>query len=260
MTILYFLVGLVASIIGAIAGLGGGIIIKPVLDFLGHYDVTTIGVLSSSTVLSMAIVSLINAFRSGSKVKLKIGITLAVGSIVGGLIGNFIFEILIDSMKNKDFVTVIQAGILAILMTSIFILDHKRKNMRTANLENIFLIFMAGIGLGGIASFLGIGGGPLNIPILMLAFSMTAKEAALNSIFIIFFSQVSSLLLTATTTGFSPFNLEMLWVMIVGGALGGWIGRMISRKMDDAHVVKLFHILLLVVLILNIYNMINYLI
>lgn len=260
MTILYFLVGVVASIIGAIAGLGGGIIIKPVLDFLGHYDVTTIGVLSSSTVLSMAIVSLINAFRAGSKVKLKIGITLAVGSIVGGLIGHFIFEILIDSMKNKDFVTVIQAGILAILMISIFILDHKRKNMRTANLENIFLIFMAGIGLGGIASFLGIGGGPLNIPILMLAFSMTAKEAALNSIFIIFFSQVSSLLLTATTTGFSPFNLEMLWGMIVGGALGGWIGRMISRKMDDAHVVKLFHILLLVVLILNVYNMINYLI
>lgn len=258
MVVLYFLVGLVASIIGAIAGLGGGILIKPILDFLGHYDVATIAVLSSATVLSMAVISLLSSFQVRGKINIKLSTILAIGSIVGGLAGNFIFDLLMNAVKNSDIVTVIQAGILAALM--IFILLLNRFKNRTFNLKNIFLIFLAGILLGGLASFLGIGGGPLNVPILMIVFSMRAKEAALNSIFIIFFSQISSLLLTATTSGFSPFNLEMLWYMIIGGALGGWIGRWISRKIEDVHVVKLFHFVLIIVLIINIYNMVSYII
>ncbi|HLQ75126.1 MAG TPA: sulfite exporter TauE/SafE family protein, partial [Alloiococcus sp.] len=56
--LIYFAVGLIATIFGALAGLGGGVIIKPVLDLLGDYDVGTISVLSAATVFSMSVVSL----------------------------------------------------------------------------------------------------------------------------------------------------------------------------------------------------------
>ncbi|MFK4998842.1 TSUP family transporter [Bacillus sp. N9] len=88
-TIIYFLVGLLASTIGAIAGLGGGIIIKPVLDGIGTYDVATIGILSAATVFAMACVSLLKAARSGVKVNGKVSYLLAIGSISGGIIGKF---------------------------------------------------------------------------------------------------------------------------------------------------------------------------
>ena len=42
-----------ASIVGAICGIGGGVIIKPVLDSFGVLDVTAISFLSGCTVLSM---------------------------------------------------------------------------------------------------------------------------------------------------------------------------------------------------------------
>ncbi|GAA4063640.1 hypothetical protein [Amphibacillus indicireducens] len=54
----YFIISLLASIIGAIAGIGGGVFIKPILDFLGDYPLATIGILSSTTVLTMSVVSL----------------------------------------------------------------------------------------------------------------------------------------------------------------------------------------------------------
>src|SRR5699024_10800605 len=54
----YFLIGLLTSVIGAISGLGGGVFIKPILDFFGHYPITTIGVLSSTSVFTMSAVSL----------------------------------------------------------------------------------------------------------------------------------------------------------------------------------------------------------
>ncbi|MBQ8765208.1 MAG: sulfite exporter TauE/SafE family protein, partial [Clostridia bacterium] len=57
--IIYFLLALFATTIGSLTGMGGGVIIKPLMDVLGDFDVQTIGVISSITVFSMAIVSVI---------------------------------------------------------------------------------------------------------------------------------------------------------------------------------------------------------
>lgn len=48
-----------ASIVGAICGIGGGVIIKPVLDSFGVLDVTAISFLSGCTVLSMTTYSVL---------------------------------------------------------------------------------------------------------------------------------------------------------------------------------------------------------
>lgn len=48
-----------ASVIGAICGIGGGVIIKPVLDSVGILDVTAISFLSGCTVLSMTTYSVL---------------------------------------------------------------------------------------------------------------------------------------------------------------------------------------------------------
>ena len=49
-----FLVCFFASVVGAICGIGGGVIIKPALDAFHIMDVSTISFLSGCTVLSMS--------------------------------------------------------------------------------------------------------------------------------------------------------------------------------------------------------------
>ena len=61
MDILFLIVSFGASIIGAICGIGGGIIIKPLLDLSGLASLSTIGFFSCCTVFSM---SLYNVSRS----------------------------------------------------------------------------------------------------------------------------------------------------------------------------------------------------
>ena len=51
---LFLAVSLLASVAGAICGIGGGVIIKPVLDLFGLASVSTISFLSGCTVLSMS--------------------------------------------------------------------------------------------------------------------------------------------------------------------------------------------------------------
>ncbi|CAM4101547.1 sulfite exporter TauE/SafE family protein [Lederbergia lenta] len=256
-SIIYFFVGLLASIVGSIAGLGGGVIIKPALDFLGDYDVAAIGVLSAATVFAMACVSLLNAAHSGIKIKGKVSIILAAGSIVGGFIGKIIFNYLVSSIVNHELITTIQSGMLACLMFIIYLSVKNIERIRTYQLKNIALIFIIGFGLGTLASFLGIGGGPLNVAVLALAFSMTAKESAINSIFIIFFSQLSSLAITGITGGFSTIDLSILGLMVAGGVIGGLIGAVLSVKFNNVQVEKIFNLTLMGILVLNIYNFIE---
>ena len=84
--LLIFLICFLASVIGAICGIGGGVIIKPVLDAFGIMDVATISFLSGCTVLSMSTYSVIKNKLSGeSHVEQKNGLPLALGAAAGGL-------------------------------------------------------------------------------------------------------------------------------------------------------------------------------
>jgi uncharacterized membrane protein YfcA len=246
-----------ASIFGALAGLGGGIIIKPVLDFFGHYEVTTIGILSASTVFSMACVSLLTSINSDVKIHLKTSFLIAVGSSTGGVTGKLLFNYIVHIVGVSDIITVIQDGVIAILMVAIlFLVKNKEKTIY--NIKSQFITLLIGFILGVIAAFLGIGGGPFNVAILALLFSMGAKEAELNSIFIIFFSQLSSLLYTTFTTGFSELDLTMLPYMIVGGMLGGFLGSLFSKRVNSQFVEKVFKIGIIVIIFINLYNIGRY--
>ena len=88
MYILFFLISFFASIVGAICGIGGGIIIKPVMDAFGVLDVSVINFLSGCTVLSMTTYSVCKSFvAKDSSVNMKTGTPLAIGAAIGGLIG-----------------------------------------------------------------------------------------------------------------------------------------------------------------------------
>ena len=83
--VLYFLVCLIATTVGAISGVGGGVVIKPVFDAVAGMSVSQVSFLSGCTVLAMTIVSLLRS--RGEKIELKRGTLLAVGGAVGGLLG-----------------------------------------------------------------------------------------------------------------------------------------------------------------------------
>src|SRR5699024_2250124 len=98
--IIYSLTGLIATMFGSMAGLGGGIIIIPVLDVLGDYDVECIAVLSASTVFAMACVSHITSAKSDVKINVKSSLTIAIGSIIGGLVGKLSLGYIIDMFDD----------------------------------------------------------------------------------------------------------------------------------------------------------------
>ena len=252
MIVLYFAIALLATIFGSLVGLGGGVVIKPVLDAIGTYDLATIGILSSFTVLSMAIISTGKQIKKGFKVTHHM-LIVALGSILGGAIGSALFTKFLITINNEGLATAIQEFILAILLTLVLFKEKFPKY----HLKNSVVLFFIGLILGTVASFLGIGGGPINVMILVLLLNMDVKKAATTSVLIILLSQFTKLLLIAIGSGFSQYDLSMLYVMIPGGILGGILGAHFNHKLSHDIVHKIFNIAILMLVFLNLYNVIN---
>ena len=254
-SLLFALVSFGASIVGAICGIGGGVIIKPTLDMFGWASVSTISFLSGCTVLSMSFYNVSKSLLAGEKsVDLKLGTPLAIGAAVGGIVGKQMFTSIKAMFANPNTVGAVQAACLALITLGTFLYTLKKDKIKTRQVTNLFVCLLIGLVLGIFSSFLGIGGGPINLVVLFYFFSMDTKTAAANSLYIILFSQLTSLFATLVTHTVPEFTLITLVLMVLGGVLGGMTGRGINKKLDNAAVDKLFNILMLIIIFISLYN------
>ena len=95
-----FLICLIATTAGGISGVGGGVIIKPVMDATSGLPVATISFLSGCTVLAMSFTSMVRSRSGEIKVEKRRGTPLALGAAVGGILGKELFEIVLQSGGN----------------------------------------------------------------------------------------------------------------------------------------------------------------
>lgn len=253
---LYFLIGIFASIVGTITGLGAGVIVKPILDYFQHYDLATINFLSSVTVLVMSGISLLVAKRGMAKVNKTNSTYIAIGSVIGGLMGKDLFGRLTQNGIDTDVLGTIQSILLLVIFVLILYFVKHQKDFKTYDLQNKMLIIAVGFSLGLIGSFLGIGGGPLNMVVLSWLFSMDMKNAAVNSLFIIVFSQSSAILLVLFTADMSTYKLVMLPVMVIGGVLGGLIGSRSADLLNNKRIQLLFNGTLIFIISITLFTIV----
>lgn len=253
--VLYFVVSFLASIVGAICGIGGGVVIKPTLDMLKLASVSTISFLSGCTVLSMSFYSVVKSAFSGERqVNMRTGTPTAIGAALGGIIGKELFSYVRGMFENQNAVGAVQALCLSIITSGTLIYTLKKAKIRTRNVEGSAACAGIGLALGIMSSFLGIGGGPINLVVLFYFFSMDTKTAAANSLYIIFFSQLTSVLSTVITGSVPEFEWVALVLMVAGGIGGGIVGRFFNRKMNERAVDKLFICLMFVIVFISVYN------
>lgn len=250
--IVYFFVIIIANSIGAVSGMGGGVIIKPIFDFIGADSVTSITFYSAIAVLTMSIVSTFRQFKSGIELELKIIGWLSAGAVVGGIIGNATFEYLLGLFVDEKDLQFLQ--IVLTVLTLLFAYFYSKFNWKNFSFKNYIIYLLCGLFLGFLASLLGIGGGPINVSFLMLLFAMPIKKATVYSIAIIFFSQLSKIVTIAIAVGFERYNLTMLFFIIPAAILGGLVGAKLSNLFSQKVVTVVFQSVILLVLVINIVN------
>lgn len=254
---IYSVIVLCATMIGAITGLGGGIIIKPAFDFVGMDTTSMISVYSTVAVFTMCLVSIYKRSRLGFHVHKNIALGLAFGSIVGGKIGDAVFLWTVEKV-DSSLVSASQSIILFLLLGGIILFTLNKGKINTLEVSNLFAIVTIGLLVGIISVYLGIGGGPLNIALLVYFFSMKAKDAAAYSILMIFFAQIIKM--GTVIRDFEKYNNVSLVILAIAifAVLGGWIGTKIQSKLSHEAVEKMYLGLMVVLLLMNAINIFKF--
>ena len=259
MPILYFLISFISSIIAAISGIGGGIIIRSVLDTTHALSISTISFLSVCTLLAMSTISVIRNSKNNNLLDIKMSTLLGVGAVIGGLLGRKLFENVLHFFPSENIVGAIQSTCLFLITAGVLVYFQIKHKIHSRKINNPFFMIFIGVLLGMISAFLGIGGGPLNVAILYFFFSMEGKTAALNSLYIIMISQISSFTSMLVGHTIPDFNPAILIAMVSGGVIGALAGYQINLHIKNNHVEAVFSAVLLFIAGINVWNFIVYL-
>jgi len=249
--IIYFFVTLIVISIGAIAGISGGVVLRPIFDAIDYHDPLSIAFYMGVAVLTMSVSSTIKQITMGTKINLQKVFALATGAFVGGILGQLIMDAILYQVGEGE-LQIIQ-GILSIV-SLIFVFIFTRENGKTRDFKSMFWYILIGLGLGTFATLLAIGGGPINVIVFVIFFGITLKEATVYSITTIFFAQVARLGAIGLEHGFSGFGLSTLFFIIPAAIIGGIIGGRMNVILSETSVMRVFKFVVMGTILLNTYN------
>lgn len=259
MDVLFFFIAAGASVIGGICGIGGGVLMKPLIDLLGLADVGTASFLSSCSVFVMSLYNVSRSFLERSHIiEVRTTLPLAVGAAAGGILGNRAFSTICSALSLRT-AGIMQSVSLLMLTAATLVYTVKKMRIHTIHVRGTGGCVMIGVSLGCLSSFLGIGGGPFNLAVLHYFFSMGTKAAAANSLFIILLSQSASLARTFLNGPVPSASPSTVCLMVLGGILGGMIGRKCNKRMQAAAVDRLFIGLQIVIMLICVWNTLGFL-
>lgn len=250
--IIYGLIIITANTIGAISGMGGGVLIKPILDIVNYHSVAEIAFYSSLAVFTMSISSTIKQLKNGLEIKWINALSLSFGALLGGYLGQVLLELSLQFFSSDNQVKKIQNIIL--IFSLLLILLISRVNIHL-NKKSHFLYFFSGLFLGIISIFLAIGGGPINVILLYSLFPLSLTQATSYSIISIFFSQFSKLISLTVSGELLSFDFSFIYVIIPAAIFGGILGASLSKKISEKYLMIFFNLVVLAVILINLFSL-----
>ena len=217
------LVGIFIGTMSGFFGIGGGIILVPILLVLGFDTKDAIGISIMQMVFSSIYGSFLN-FRKGSLV-IGEGIFVGFGGFVGGYIGGYVTQHISDIVLQFLFL-----GLLVFALFRLFFSKHNEDDGKTKTL-NKALLFGLGLGIGIFSITLGIGGSIVLTPLLVGLLHYPIKKAVSAGLFFVVFSSVAGMI-SRLSTGTIDFNNGMVVALasLIGVALGIWLKDHVTSK------------------------------
>ncbi|AST57106.1 integral membrane [Thermoanaerobacterium thermosaccharolyticum] len=232
--IIYFTIALIASSVGSLLGIGGGIIIVPALLSAGITK-ELVSANSSLTVFTMAAISSFIYIRR-KQGDIKTALFVAMGSIPGSYLGVFLNYRISTKMFNILF------AFLLILLLILMFLKNRLPNINLGNVSKVFL----GLFIGILSGLFGIGGGPITVPLLLSFFGFQGKTVSATSIYI---TMITALFSVLSNIFAGNKNLSLAIFMIPGAIIGAKIGTYLNKKAAEKTLNIIFNCLLIYLLI-----------
>jgi uncharacterized membrane protein YfcA len=251
-----FGVGAATGLIGSLLGLGGGVLLVPLLTIsLGVPFRTAVAVSLMSVIASASASATIN-LRKGL-VNLRLGLVLEVATSVGGLCGAVISHALTEAQLYAAFATamaVLGIGMAARSQSRNVIADPTVDTGRLGGIlqegitayayrfTRVSVALAAALLAGAVSGLLGVGGGTVKVPVLNALCGIPIRVAAATSTFMIG--------VTAAASAFQYYGRhEVPLALMAPVCLGTLPASLLGAHLSDGIHPRLLKVLMAIVLL-----------
>lgn len=175
----YSAIGLVAGVFAGFFGVGGGIIVIPLLLLFFPVDQRQVSITSLVAIIPTSVVAATAFLLSGSVPfnQIVFGLIIAIGSMITAPLGTWALRTWNTVIVRWIFIAVLFSAAIQVLL----VLPDRESHLEWS-IPTIAGLFVVGVFMGFVAGLLGVGGGILAIPLLVLGFGvsdLTAKALSL---------------------------------------------------------------------------------
>lgn len=216
-------IGLAAGLLSGLFGVGGGTVIVPLLVLLLHFDQRLAAGTSLAAIVPTATVGVISYAAHGSVAWIP-ALILAVGAVIGAQVGTWLLARISQNALRWGFI-----GFLVVVIVMLFVAVPSRD-------AELPLTFLSGAGLLGVGVFtgimaglLGVGGGIIVVPALMLLFDTSDLVAKGTSLLMMIPTAISG-----TVGNLRRRNVDMTAAVLIGvaacttTAIGAWLATLLT--------------------------------
>lgn len=236
-----FIIGLLLSaLIGLSLGLiggGGSILTVPILVYFLSVDPHSAVTMSLAVVGATSLFGTVLHYRKDNVVW-KSGLLFGGAGIIGAFVGSPLTNLVSPTALLLIF------GVLMLFVAVVMLLRKGNADHKTRHSPHPIQALLAGFGVGVLTGFLGVGGGFLIVPGLVLFGGLEMKKAIGTSLFVIFLNCVAGL---AAHLGTGGFGWTLTAVVTALALLGAVVGTAISHGTPARNLQKAFGVLVFLV-------------
>lgn len=246
--LLLALAGLGAGVFGSLLGLGGGVLLVPVLTLVFGYPIVVAAGASLVAVIATSASAASHYVRTG-QADVRLGLVLETATVVGALVGGLLAGFLPER--------VLALGFAALLAYVAFILARRAMDQapdgeaamadedeghRGVPRRLVVPAFAGAGGAGIISSLLGIGGGIVKVPLVHLVLGRSMRVSVATSNFVIGVTAAAGAFPYLARGDVDP---AVAGPVVVGVAAGAFLGARLGGRINARLLAAVFILVLL---------------
>ncbi|MCC6313178.1 MAG: sulfite exporter TauE/SafE family protein [Thermomicrobiales bacterium] len=213
---------LIGLLLGMVGG-GGSILTVPILVYvigLGVHEAT------ATSLIIVGATALFGAVPHAMEGRVRVPTALLFGGsgIAGAFAGTWLNQRVDGQMILLLF------GILMVVVAARMAFGHRPK-VDPAEPRKTWIVPLAGLAVGVMTGFFGVGGGFLIVPALVLAVGLPMRMAVGTSLVVIAINSGAGIVAHLGTGG---FDVAVAGLFLIGGAVGGNLGGRLAGRVNEA--------------------------